>query len=228
VNYTTRDGTALAGKDYVATSGTLSFPAGVTSQTIVVGILGEKLFEGNEAFSVDLSAPVNALIKRGSGKGVITNDDPSIGETTMTPAQLGIAVGERATLAVTWTHPVSWRELQTIDVRIVDDEDIVLWVRFQHDEATDAVSFSLFNPASGRYGHPAAPGRPMRFETSAATLYLDESSVLGPEGQSVTLNLRFSVKPRAAGRVYRVEAFATDDLGHEQGFDLVGTLTVRP
>jgi sugar lactone lactonase YvrE len=73
--------------------------------------------------------------------------------------------------------------------------------------------------SSGSFGGDGGP---------AATLYLGESTVLGPEGQSVILNLRFSVKPRAAGRVYRVEAFATDDLGHEQGFDLVGTLTVRP
>ncbi len=118
--------------------------------------------------------------------------------------------------------------MQTIDVRIVDDEDIALWVRFQHDQATDAVSFSLFNPASGRFGHPATPGQPLRFETSAATVYLDESSVFGPLGPTVTLNLRFSVKPRAAGRIYRVEVFAIDDVGHEQGFDPVGTLTVRP
>ena len=227
VRYATRDGTAVGGKDYTPTSGTLTFPAGVTSQTIVVLTAGEKLFEADEPFFLDLSAPVNAVIAKASGKGLLTNDDPSIGETTMSPDRLEIAVGEKETLAVTWTHPVSWRQLETIDVRIVDDEDIVLWVRFRHDQATDRVSFSLFNPASGKFGRPAAPGSPQRFETSSATLYLGESAVLGPPGRDVTLRLRFSVKPRTAGGVYRVEAFATDDDGHSQGFDRVGTLVVR-
>jgi len=36
--------------------------------------------------------------------------------------------------------------------------------------------------------------------------------------------LRF--KPKAAGRTFSVEAFATDDFGNEQGFDPVGTLGV--
>ena len=227
VRYATKDGTGFAGKDYVATSGTLTFPAGVTSATIAVEVTGEKLFENNETFFVDLSAPVNALITRATGRGVITNDDPSVGETTLTPDQVGVAVGERTTLSVTWTHPVSWRDLETIDVRLVDGDEIALWVRFHHDNETDGVSFSVFNPASGKFGRPVAPGRPQRFESSWATLYLDETSVLGPPGETVTLNLRVSFKPRSAGRVYRVEAFATEDDGHEQGFDPVGTVTVR-
>jgi PKD repeat protein len=227
VRYATRDGTAVGGKDYTPTSGTLTFPAGVTSQNVVVLTVGEKLFEGDEPFFVDLSAPVNAVLAKASAKGVLTNDDPSIGETTMSPDRLKIDVGEKETLAVTWTHPVSWRQLDTIDVRIVDDEDTVLWVRFRHDQATDRVSFSLFNPESGKFGRPAAPGSSQRFETSSATLYLGESAVLGPPGRDVTLRLRFSVKPRTAGGVYRVEAFATDDDGHSQGFDGVGTLIVR-
>ena len=227
VAYTTRDGTGFAGKDYVVTSGTLTIPAGATSATLVVGVISEKLFEDNETFFVELSAPTNAVITRALAKGAITNDDPSIGETTMTPDELTVDAGEAATLAVTWTHPVSWRDLETIDVRIVDGEEIVLWVRFRHEDDTDAVSFSVFNPASGKFGRPAAPGRPQQFESSWATLHLDDSSVLGPPGPSVTLNLRVSFKPRSAGRVYRVEAFATDDDGHEQGFDPVGTVTVR-
>jgi PKD repeat protein len=227
VRYATRDGSAVAGKDYAAASGTLSFPPGVTSQSVSVNLLAERVFEGDETFFVDLSAPVNAVIGRASATGLIANDDPSVGTTTMTPSRPTMEAGERKTLAVTWIHPVSWRQLQTIDVRIVDDEDIALWVRFRHDQATDAVTFSLFNPASGKFGHPVAPGKPLRLETRDATLYVGESSVFGPPGPSVTLNLRLSLKPRAAGQAYRVEAFATDDEGHEQGFDQVGTLIVR-
>ena len=59
-------------------------------------------------------------------------------------------------------------------------------------------------------------------------MYLAESSVVGsgPTGPSVTLNLDLSLKPEVAGRIYDVEAFATDDFGHEQGWELVGALAV--
>ena len=45
VNYATSNGTASAGSDYTSTSGTLNFSPGVTSQTIVVPILNDTLFE---------------------------------------------------------------------------------------------------------------------------------------------------------------------------------------
>src|SRR5690606_23063191 len=47
VNYTTANGTATAGQDYTAVSGTLTFNPGTTSQTIVVPVLGDTLDEAN-------------------------------------------------------------------------------------------------------------------------------------------------------------------------------------
>jgi len=56
VDYGTSDNTALAGVDYVATSGTLTFPPGVTSQTITVPIIDKQDFSGNSVnFSIQLS-----------------------------------------------------------------------------------------------------------------------------------------------------------------------------
>ncbi|MBI2277323.1 MAG: type I secretion C-terminal target domain-containing protein, partial [Dechloromonas sp.] len=62
VNFTTVDGTALAGSDYTASSGTLSFAAGETSKTITVAITNDSLFEGAQDFSVQLSTPSNATL----------------------------------------------------------------------------------------------------------------------------------------------------------------------
>ncbi|MDQ3665657.1 MAG: hypothetical protein M3410_03485 [Acidobacteriota bacterium] len=76
VNYATTDGTAIAGSDYVAASGTLTFNPGETSKTFNVTINGDTLFEANETFFVDLSNPVNANITQGRATGTITNDDP--------------------------------------------------------------------------------------------------------------------------------------------------------
>jgi hypothetical protein len=75
VNYATADGTATAGKDYVAKSGTLKFAAGVTTKTLSVTITGDKVAEGNETFFVNLSSPVGATIADGQGVGTIVDND---------------------------------------------------------------------------------------------------------------------------------------------------------
>ena len=55
VVYATADGTALAGSDYTAASGTLTFAAGDTSKTIDVLVTDDSLGEGDEDFTVTLS-----------------------------------------------------------------------------------------------------------------------------------------------------------------------------
>lgn len=75
VDYTTGDGTALAGNDYGAVQGTLNFAPGVTSRTITVNAIGDNLHEGNETFTVVLSNPVNATLGQATGTGTITDDD---------------------------------------------------------------------------------------------------------------------------------------------------------
>ena len=75
VSWATNDGTALAGSDYVAGSGALTFQPGVTSQTIDVTLSGDLLDEPNETFTVDLSSPSNATLADGSGTGTLTDDD---------------------------------------------------------------------------------------------------------------------------------------------------------
>ncbi|HBB33561.1 MAG TPA: hypothetical protein DC064_17615 [Cyanobacteria bacterium UBA9273] len=80
VNFATANGTATAGSDYTAVSGTLTFAAGQTSQTITVPIVGDTLQESSETFTVTLSSPTNATIADGQGVGTITaNDAPQQG-----------------------------------------------------------------------------------------------------------------------------------------------------
>ena len=75
VNFATADGTATAGSDYVAQSGSLTFAAGETQKTITVAALGDAVVEANEGFTVVLSSPSGATIADSSGAGTITNDD---------------------------------------------------------------------------------------------------------------------------------------------------------
>ncbi|HWB50586.1 MAG TPA: Calx-beta domain-containing protein [Stellaceae bacterium] len=75
VRYSTANGTAAAGSDYAAVSGTLSFAAGETSKTIAVAIAGDAVVEADETFTVVLSDASGATIARGTATGTIANDD---------------------------------------------------------------------------------------------------------------------------------------------------------
>ena len=76
VNYSTANGTATAGSDYVSVSGTLTFAPGQTSKTLTVWIVGDKKKEANETFNVRLVGNLGpANIVDGTGVGTIVNDD---------------------------------------------------------------------------------------------------------------------------------------------------------
>ncbi len=75
VDYRTSDGTATAGEDYTATSGTLSFAAGETSKTVSVPVLDDAHDEGSETLTLTLSNPSGAYLADGTATGTITNSD---------------------------------------------------------------------------------------------------------------------------------------------------------
>ena len=80
VNYATENGSAVAGSDYVATAGSLTFAIGQTSKTITVAIKGDKSKEYDEYFYMLLSdASDNALLYNSTGSGGIRNDDGAKG-----------------------------------------------------------------------------------------------------------------------------------------------------
>ena len=81
VGYTTTNGTATAGTDYTAATGTLSFAPGVTSQTLNITITGDTTVEPNETFTVTLTNPTGATLATATATATITNDDT----TTPTP-----------------------------------------------------------------------------------------------------------------------------------------------
>jgi hypothetical protein len=75
VNYATADGTATAGSDYQSASGTITIPAGQTSQTIHVTVNGDADVEPDETLTVNLSGASGATISVPSATGTIINDD---------------------------------------------------------------------------------------------------------------------------------------------------------
>ncbi|HTS01482.1 MAG TPA: Calx-beta domain-containing protein, partial [Thermoanaerobaculia bacterium] len=74
-SYATSDGTAVAGTDYAATSGTVTIPAGETSATIDVPIYGNTLAQPNRSFTLSLSSPAGVVLAFGQATGTILDDD---------------------------------------------------------------------------------------------------------------------------------------------------------
>ena len=93
VQYTTAPGTATAGADYTAVSGTITFPAASGTRTISVPIASDALDEDDETFTVTLSAPTGANIGDGQALGTILDDDPL---PTLDLNDCGVAEGNGA------------------------------------------------------------------------------------------------------------------------------------
>jgi hypothetical protein len=77
VNYATANGTATAGSDYNAISGTVTFNAGESTKTVPVTINSDTTSEANESFFLDLSAPMGAALADNQALGTILDDDAS-------------------------------------------------------------------------------------------------------------------------------------------------------
>ena len=75
VAYSTANGTATAGTDYDARSGTLTIPAGQSIGMISVPIKGDRKREPDEVFYVNLKSPVGSTLVDGQAAGTLRNDD---------------------------------------------------------------------------------------------------------------------------------------------------------
>lgn len=76
ISWSTANGTAVDGVDYLKAFGILVIPAGSTQEIIQIPIIGGKVPEGDEYFLVNLTAESSfALIADNLAKGTIINDD---------------------------------------------------------------------------------------------------------------------------------------------------------
>jgi len=75
VRWHTANGTAVAGSDYSAASGVLTFRPGQTTATLTVLVHGDRQKEPTETFHVRLGNPGGASIAAGDAIGHIVNDD---------------------------------------------------------------------------------------------------------------------------------------------------------
>ncbi|MBK6725536.1 MAG: DUF4394 domain-containing protein [Acidobacteria bacterium] len=114
VNYATSSGSATSGADFAATSGTLTFAANTTTltQTISVATVDDLVFEGNESFSMLLSAPTNATIAgTNPASGTIADN-----ETQPTVSVVNTIGGAEPSTANVFTVTLSGQTASTVTV----------------------------------------------------------------------------------------------------------------
>jgi Ca2+-binding RTX toxin-like protein len=74
-SFSTADGTAVAGTDYTAASGTVTFAPGDTEETVAIPVVADGVDEPDEGLTVLVTEPVNATIGDGQGGATILDDD---------------------------------------------------------------------------------------------------------------------------------------------------------
>ena len=184
LNYATQDGTALAGSDYVAASGTLTFAPGETAKTVKVGLINDTLQEGAEAFSLALSGLIGATVLNPVGTAVIgANDEPVVTRASISIDD--VVVGEQDGFA-------------DFVVRLDAPTSAPLTVDYSTVNST-ATGFSDYIPASGTLTF--APGETVKTVRVQVT---DDFDTEGPE--VFTMNLS---TPSANATIARKSATAT-------------------
>ena len=113
VDYTTADGSAIAGTDYTATSGTLTFAPGVTTQTVNVTVSGESTTTASKTLSVVLSGETNAIVTANSATGVVTY---STGTPAVSVASPAVTVGTSGTGSLSFVVSLSAASANTVTV----------------------------------------------------------------------------------------------------------------
>ncbi|MDH3568288.1 MAG: hypothetical protein OEM61_13165, partial [Desulfobacteraceae bacterium] len=106
IDYATSDGTALAGPDYAATSGTLTWIDGARdTRSFSVPIVNDTAQEGDETFVLTLSNPTGgAVLGTPSTETVtVTNDDAANGQFDFAVGSVSVTEGGNAQLTVTRT-----------------------------------------------------------------------------------------------------------------------------
>ena len=113
-NYFTTDGTAISGKDYTISNGTITFAPGETSQTIIIPIIGDRIDEDDETFSIKLRDVTNATIVNTTASAtIVDNDQPP----TLFIADKIITEEDSTTATVTYTVNLSATSAKSISVK---------------------------------------------------------------------------------------------------------------
>ena len=86
VDYASSDGTATAGDDYTAVSGTLTFAPSETEKTVIVGTTADDVKESRETITLTLSKPIYATLADSTATGTMTEHATVVGRNNLPTA----------------------------------------------------------------------------------------------------------------------------------------------
>jgi hypothetical protein len=112
VNYATSDGTAVAGSDYTAASGSLTFAPLETNKTVTVTLHHDTLDEVDETLNLTLTNVVNASLTNSQATGLIRDNDGPI----ITINDISIRETNSDTAEARFTVSLSARSPQDVQV----------------------------------------------------------------------------------------------------------------
>ena len=252
VTFSTGDGTAMGGTDYVSTSGMITFNPGETSKTITVVVNGDTINETDETFFVNLSNPINATIADGQGSGTITNDDPL---PSISINDVSIAEGNSGTTNAVFTVNLSAASGQmvtvsygTADGTATAGSDYVATsgtLTFNPGETTKTITVvingdtvpepnetffvNLSNAVNATMVDAQGLGTVLNDDIVLPTLSINDVSL--PEGNTGTTNFLFTVSLSAPSSQIVTVSYSTANGTATAGSDYVatsGTLTFNP
>lgn len=193
VVYTTTAGTATAGQDFAATSGTINFAPGETVKTVAVTLLGDTVSEGGEAFELQLSESVGALVADSTASCVIRDDDASSsGAVGVYFVPLTVTEGGTAMMELRLTRAAGVSvnvDLATSDGSALGSSDFTSTtgtITFAPGQTSQTFAIPILNDTTfeGRERllvnvQSATPGLEVLFQTGVVTV-LDNDAPTGP------------------------------------------------
>ena len=250
VDFATASGTATEGEDFTATSGTLTFQPGTTTQAVTVGLTGDQVIEGNEAFTVALSNAQNATISDDEATVTLNDDDGALqisvadvsadeatGAATLTATlntATSTAVTLTATAAATGTAETdasgddfaAGSQTVTIAAGQTSQTFTVALTDDALDENDEAFTVTLSNANQGTFSDSEALVT-IQDDDAAPTLALTAPATVSEDGGTIAFTATLDA---ASGRAVTA-LFATQDGTAEAGSDFASTsqpLTFAP
>jgi len=186
IAYATTDGTATtADGDYTATSGTLTIPAGQTSGTISVPVLGDTAYEADETFTVTLSNPSGATLGTSSATGTITNDD----SLTISIADASVAEGDGGSKNLSFTVTLSAADHGTVTVEYATADGTATTADGDYTATSGAIMILSAGPTSVTINVPVLGDTAYEAdETFTVTLSNPSGATLGTSSATGTIS----------------------------------------
>ena len=199
VDYATRNRTALAGEDYTAAAGTLTFEAGEATKTVAVAVLDDAHDEGEETFVLALSNASGARLEDREATGTIENAD-------LMPAALLARFG-RATAEQVVEH---------IEERMAAPRERGFRARFAGRELRPGMERNVAHGLLSQFGQPMGAGAaPMGAHIPGAGI-----GSLGMAGQDLRMGGRAAMPGGPNGGGFFGSQLPGDDLFSDSEFEL--------